>query len=396
MKKIRLAAVSIIGTRAATISAATCATICITVGSMLAATPARAQAAPSAAPAASAITSKIHGHAQDPLSMPVTDAKVEVTTDGKTALYTFPTDANGDYTGAGVKPGTYSVELVGPIKDKSGKPSEGIIDYQQNVKFTAGGDTQVDFDMTRAAYVSKLPPDVQKQIAATRKANASAQQENSKIKNVNKLITDAREARKAGNFDQAITLDTQATVAKPDVGLTWYELGDSDLGAKKYDDAATSYKKSLVVMATEKTPKPEVLAAANNNLGEALARSGKVNDAVTAYEAAAKADPTQAGKYYGNEAIVLFKTGQADGAAAAADKAIAADPTKPIPYYIKGWALVQHATVDPKTNKILLPPGCADAYHKFLDMQPTGPLADDARSILEQAGETVHSSYKKH
>jgi tetratricopeptide (TPR) repeat protein len=396
MKKIRLTAISMPGMTSATISAALCAAMCITVGSMLTATPVRAQAAPAAATGTSATTAKIHGHAQDPLSMPVADAKVEITTDGKTALYTFPTDANGDYTGAGIKPGTYSVELIGPTKDKSGKTTQGIIDYQRNIKFTAGSDTQVDFDMTRQDYISKLPPEVQKQIAETRKANASAQQENSKIKNVNKLLTDARTARKAGNFDQAIAMDTQATQAKPDVGLTWYELGDSDLAAKKYPEAATNYKKALEVMGTEKTPKPEVLAAANNNLGEALARSGNVKDAVAAYEAAAKADPTQAGKYYGNEAIVLFKTGQADGAAAAADKAIAADPTKPIPYYIKGWALVQHATVDPKTNKIQLPPGCADAYHKFLDMEPTGPLADDARSILEQAGETVHSSYKKH
>ncbi len=388
MRNIREAIVSI----SAVISAA----ICITIGGMAAATPAHAQSTAPAPAAASTTTAKIHGHAQDPLYQPVTDGKVEITTDGKTALYTFPTNATGDYTGADIKPGTYSVELVGPIKDKTGKMTDGIMDYQQNVKFTAGGDAQVDFDMSREAYVSKLPAEIQKQIAATRKANASAQQENGKIKNVNKLITDARAARTAKNFDQAIALDTQATQAKPDVGLTWYELGDSNLAAKKYDAAVTSYKKALEVMTTEKTPKPEVLAAANNNLGEALAKSGKVSDATAAYEAAAKADPTQAGKYYGNEAIVLFKTGQGDPAAAAADRAIAADPTKPIPYYIKGWALVQHATVDPKTNKIELPPGCADAYHKFLSMEPTGPLADDAKSILDQAGETVHSTYKKH
>ena len=249
--------------------------------------------------------------------------------------------------------------------------------------------------MTRQAYISKLSPDVQKQIAEVRKANAATQQENSQIKNVNKLIVDARTARKAGNFDQAISLDTQATQAKPDVGLTWYELGDSELAAKKYDDAATNYKKALTLLAAEKTPKPDVLAAADNNLGEALAKSGKVSDAVGAYEAAAKADPTQAGMYYTNEAIVLFKTGQGDAAGAAADKAIAADPSKAIAYYIKGWSLVQHASIDPKTNKIVLPQGCADAYQKFLSMQPTGPLAEDAQNILQQAGETVHSSYKK-
>src|SRR5665213_232046 len=62
MKNIRLAAVST--------SAVICAAVCITIGGMATATPARAQAAPSSAaanPAAAATTSKIHGHAQDPL-----------------------------------------------------------------------------------------------------------------------------------------------------------------------------------------------------------------------------------------------------------------------------------------------------------------------------------------
>ena len=400
MKKLGFAVFSRSAKMFAAISAvfnvAICATLIMIVGSFMSAQSAAAQATASPSPAAGATTASIHGHAQDPLDQPVVNTKVEITTDGKTALDTFMTDANGDYKGSGIKPGTYTVLLFGDIKGKDGKITQGIIDYQQNVKFTAGTDAQVDFDMTRQAYISKLPPDVQKQIAIVRKQNAATQQENSKIKNVNKLIVDARTARKAGNFDQAIALDTQATQAKPDVGLTWYELGDSELAAKKYPDAATNYKKALTLLAVEKAPKPDVIAAADNNLGEALAKSGDVNDAVTAYETAAKADPTQAGMYYTNEAIVLFKTGQGDAAGAAADKAIAADPNRAIAYYIKGWSLVQHATIDPKTNKIVLPAGCADAYHKFLSLAPTGPLAEDAQNILQQAGETIHSSYKKH
>ncbi len=399
MEKLRIVLSSRSAKMFAAISAVSCAAICaalfVIVGSVMPST-AWAQAAGSAAPAASATTASIHGHAQDPLSQPVANTAVEVTTDGKTPLYTFTTDANGDYKGSGIKPGTYTVLLYGDIKGKDGKMAKGDIDFQENVKLTAGTDTQVDFDMTRQAYISKLPPDVQKQIATVRKENEATEKQNSQIKNVNKLIVDARTARKAGNFDQAIALDTQATQAKPDVGLTWYELGDSQLAAKKYADAATNYKKALTLLAAEKAPKPDVIAAANNNLGEALAKSGNVNDAVAAYEAAAKADPTQAGMYYANEAIVLFKTGQGDAAGAAADKAIAADPNKAIAYYIKGWSLVQHASIDPKTNKIVLPPGCADAYQKFLSMSPTGPLAEDAQNILQQAGQTVHSSYKKH
>ncbi len=56
-------------------------------------------------------TAKIHGHVQDPANAPIANAKVILSTDGKTALFTFTTDQNGDYKGEGIKPGTYFVTL---------------------------------------------------------------------------------------------------------------------------------------------------------------------------------------------------------------------------------------------------------------------------------------------
>ncbi|HUZ03991.1 MAG TPA: hypothetical protein VMU62_01440, partial [Acidobacteriaceae bacterium] len=160
-------------------------------------------------------------------------------------------------------------------------------------------------------------------------------------------------------------------------------------------DAATSYKKALDLLQAGKNPNEELIASVDNDLGGVYANTGKADLALASYDAAVKAQPTNTAMFYGNEAAVLFKAGQGDAAGAAADKAIAADPTKATPYYIKGWSLVQKAGVDPKTQKIVLPPGCADAYRKFLELSPSGPLADDARSILAAAGETIHSSFKK-
>ncbi|MGC9292938.1 MAG: tetratricopeptide repeat protein [Acidobacteriaceae bacterium] len=351
-----------------------------------------------------ASTAKIHGNAQDPLNIPIANAKVLLSPGGGTIKYTFTTDANGDFKGEDIAPGTYTIVLQKAPENngkKAAAPSTtpgaipNVIDSQQSVKLTAGEDTQVNFDLSRKEYVDKLPPEQRKLLEETRKKNAEVNKENAQIKNLNSLITQARAARKAGNYDQAITLDQQATQLKPTEGLLWYELGDSYLGAKKYDDAVTNYKKALDILQAAAKPKPEIIASADNNMGEAYAKSGKNDLAVAAYDAAAKVDPTHTAMYYGNEAVVLYKAGQADAAGAAAEKAIAADPTKPVPYYIKGWSLVQKSTVDPKTQRIVLPPGCADAYQKFLELAPNGPLADDARSILASAGETIHSSYKK-
>ncbi|MGA7708625.1 MAG: carboxypeptidase-like regulatory domain-containing protein, partial [Acidobacteriaceae bacterium] len=112
MEKFRIVLSSRSAKMFAAISAVSCAAICaalfVIIGSLMPSA-AWAQAAASAPPAAGATTASIHGHAQDPLSQPVANTAVEVTTDGKTPLNTFTTDANGDYKGSGIKPGNYTI-----------------------------------------------------------------------------------------------------------------------------------------------------------------------------------------------------------------------------------------------------------------------------------------------
>ncbi len=67
--------------------------------------------------------------------------------------------------------------------------------------------------------------------------------------------------------------------------------------------------------------------------------------------------------------------GKLPEAGAAADKAIAADPKKADAYYIKGQSLIPGATVDAKTQKVVAPPGCVEAYQQYLELAPDGPHA---------------------
>jgi hypothetical protein len=78
--------------------------------------------------------------------------------------------------------------------------------------------------------------------------------------------------------------------------------------------------------------------------------------------------------------------GNSDAQLAAADQAIALDPARAANYYFKAQALVGKATMDPKTNKMILPPGCAEAYQKYLQMDPKGPYSADAKGVLAAAG----------
>ena len=316
----------------------------------------------------------------------------------KEAKYTFTTDTNGDYKGDGVAPGTYyftlfQVPVADPAKPDASKEAKAV-DQFTNVKIEAGQAATQDFDLSREEYVKKLPPEVQKQIADAKAKNAGIQKENLDVKKLNGMLADARTDITAKKFDDAATLMQQATTIKADSSVLWLELGVAQDGQKKYDDAVVSLKKAIDLDVASKKPNPEVQGAANNALGEAYAKTNKTPDATAAYEAAAKIEPANAAMYYGNETIILSQSGaKTEDVVAAADKAIAADPKKPVPYYLKGQALIAKATIDPKTQKIVPPPGTEEAYEKYLDLAPTGPMANDAKSVLQEIGTKQSTKY---
>jgi tetratricopeptide (TPR) repeat protein len=331
-------------------------------------------------------TGKVHGHVNDPLTVPIPDVQVKLSQNGQ-AKYTFTTDANGDYTGDNVAPGNYDFILY--------NKNNQTVDEFPNVKVTAGQSVQQDFDLSRPAYVAKMTPEQKKQLEETRKKNAGIEAENAKIKNLNADLKTARADNQAKNYAQAEQLMTRDTTAKPDASVLWVELGKAQAGQKKMDAAETSFKKAVDIETASKKPNPDIAAAAQNALGEIYATQGKVADSQAAYEAAVKADPKNTAMYYGNEAIMMDRVGNVDATVAAADKAIAANPNNPIPYYLKGKALINKASVDPKTQKIVAPEGTAEAYEKYLALAPNGPFSNDAKAILAQLGTKQKTSYRK-
>jgi len=358
-------------------------------------------------------TASIHGHVTNPAGAAVNKGEVKLTQDRsadekqRKYAYTFELDASGDYKGAGITPGNYVV-----IVFQDGRS----VDYQDNINLSANDDKVLNFDMSRKEYIDKMTPEEKKQLEEYKKKNTEVNAANQKIANLNTLLTQARADTKAGNFDAAATAMQQATAQKPDEAILWVALGDAQLGqadsaaktvraagkspssdpdvSQKYNDAAASYKKAIDANAASKKPNVETAAAAYNQLGQAYAKAGDGKDASDAYEAAAKADPTKGGMYYFNEAATLYNAGKLDEAGAAADKAIAADPNRADAYYIKAQALIPKATVDPKTQKIVAPPGCVEAYQKYLELAPDGPRAEEVKGILTGIGAEVKSSYK--
>jgi len=207
-------------------------------------------------------------------------------------------------------------------------------------------------------------------------------------------ITAKADEIKTAKYTEIESLMLKDSAAKPDASILWAQLGQAQVGLKKYDDAETTYKKVLELESASKKPNAGVQGLAESGLGEIYARTGKVPEANAAYDAAAKANPTQAGFYLKNETVIFFQMNNGDAQVAAAEEAIAVDPTQPLLYYLKGQGLVQKATVDAKTQRIVLPPGCAEAYQKYLELAPTGQFAAEVKGILDQAGSKVTSTYK--
>jgi hypothetical protein len=335
-------------------------------------------------------TGKIHGHVTDPTGVPKGGGTVGLSTDGgHTFKYTFPVSASGDYTGDNVAPGTYAVILRLPET-----PEGKFVDMIENVKIVDAQDTAQDIDMSRQAYLDKMTPEQKKQVEEFKKKNAEVMKGNQVIKNLNADLAEARQDNKDKKYAEAETLMLKDTGLKPDGELLWYELGIAQLGGKKFDDAATSLKKASELATAAKKPNPELIAGAHSALAEVYARSNKPADAATEYDTAAKLNPPKAGFYLANEAVVFQNVGNADAQAAAADKAIAADPKNPIPYYLKGQALAGKITVDTKTGAYIVPPGCAEAYQKYLELAPNGTYAAEVNAVLTETKTKVENKYK--
>jgi tetratricopeptide (TPR) repeat protein len=369
------------------------------------------------APANVAPTGKIHGHITNPTGAAQANGTVSLNKDTK-EVASFPVDANGDYTGS-APPGTYTLVYRTP-----GLTPDKETDKIDNVKIVVGQDTVADDDMSRKEYIDSLPEETRKNLEEMKKHNAEAMKANAVIKVLNadlktamadihdadgakaaavqqlgtsaaKADVDAKENQiKSEKYSDVVTLMTKDTGLRPTESVLWAYLGQGDLGLKKYEDAETAFKKALELDAASKKPRPEIQGLAQSGLGEIYARTGKVADAAAAYDAAVKIDPTKAGFYYKNEAVIYSQVGNSDGQVAAADKAIAANPNDALPYYLKGQALVTKATVDPKTQRIVLPEGCGEAYQKYLELDPTGPYSADVKGILDSAGQKINSSYK--
>jgi len=347
----------------------------------------------------------VKGTCKDAQGNPIADGIVVWTNMDNGQKYTLKTNKKGEFFSLGLTPGSYVVTLYKNADEmKAGKEMDHVKGFKVNLD-----ENTLDFDVKKeiesAAKGQGLSPEQLKQM---QEQQAKAAKETTTVKSLNEKLNAAKTAADAGDFDTAIASLNEATQVDATRDLLWFKLGDYyRLSVTKQTDPAEKQKRlasavedyqkaiDLKKSATnDKDPNAaKNLAAYYNNLAEAYAKSNKVDDAVKTYELAAQADPTNAAQYYFNTGAVLTNAGKVDDALAAFNKVIAADPNRADAYYWKGVNMIGKATL--QGDKMVAPPGTAEAFQKYLELQPTGTYADAAKQMLTSIGSSVETTYGK-
>jgi tetratricopeptide (TPR) repeat protein len=317
--------------------------------------------------------------------------------------YNLKTNKKGEYFSLGLSPGKYLVTLYKTQDDlKANKEMDHVKGFQVQLDENTL-DLDVKKEVEDAAKGQGLSPEQLKQM---QEQQAKQQKENSTVKSLNEKLNAAKTAADAGDFDTAIASMTEASQVDGTRDLVWFKLGDYDrLSAAKQTDSAEkqkrlgaaveAYQKAIDLkkaVTNDKDPNAAAnLAAYYNNLAEAYAKSNKTDDSVKTYELAAQSDPSHAAQYYFNTGAVLTNAGKVDDALAAFNKVIAADPNRADAFYWKGVNMIGKATL--QGDKMIAPPGTAEAFQKYLELQPTGTYADAAKQMLATIGGSVETSF---
>ena len=346
----------------------------------------------------------VKGVCKDAQGAPIVDAVVVWANIDNGQKYTLKTNKKGEYFSLGLSPGKYNVLVYKSADDlKAGaKEIDSVRGFQVQLD-----ENTLDFDLKKEqenqAKGIGLTPE---QLKAQQEQQAKQQKEQNTVKSLNEKLNTAKTAADAGDYDTAIAAMTDATQMDATRDLIWFKLGDYyRLSApkqtdpaekqKRLDSAVDSYQKAVDLkkaITNDKDPNAaKNLAAYYNNLAEAYAKAGKIDDAVKTYDLSAQTDPSSAAQAYFNTGAVLTNAGKADAALAAFDKCIAADPTRAEAYYQRGVNLLGKATI--QGDKTVPAPGTVEAFQKYLELAPTGPNAQNAKDLLASIGATVETSF---
>jgi tetratricopeptide (TPR) repeat protein len=324
--------------------------------------------------------------------------------------YQVKSDKKGHWLYTGLPFGTYDITC-----SVDGK----VVDGMKGVKSKYGDSTTVDFDAGKAKQAQaaaaqanttgQLSNDQARGMSKEQKEKYEAElKKNAETIKKNKALNDsynaAQDALKAAQaepdkaqktakyqaavdaFNKAKDVDPAQVAIWDSLGESYTGLGDAQTGDernKSYDLAIEAYKKGLELKPGD--------AGVYNQMGNLYGKQKKIPEATEALNKAAQLDPTMAAKAFYNMGANLVNTGQPDKATEFFKKATDADPNYAEAWYQFGSLQMMQGKVDPKTGAQTYPPETTTALKKYMELQPTGPHAQEAEAMLQAVGEKVET-----
>ncbi len=346
------------------------------------------------APAAYAQGGTLSGTVLDLTGKPYPDVTLSIKSVETNKETDVVTDAKGHYAAPGLAGGTYNVDLKAKDKDQ-----KDMLLYQTGLKLTAGTSPVFDINLKELQEQGKLAA-----VDAERKRQEAEQQFQSlkvhydagiaaieqmkaaqtKLAQIPKDQKDQQDPVKDQITQAGGTAVTELSAAlalekaeDPNRSIVLSRLGEAYESMNKWQEAADTYQKAIAL-------KPD--AAANyNNLGNDLAKLGKVDDARAAYQKYVDLNPTDAALAWRNFGTVLYNSNRMKESIEPLQKATTLDPKNATAWLLLGIALVNTMEFKTEGDKItpVMQPGTVEAYQHAIDLDPNGPIGAQAKQGLD-------------
>ena len=304
------------------------------------------------------------------------------------------TDAEGKFNIRNLRPGVYTLTITTfpPPNDKQPPVPMG------QLKVSSGEETKAP-DMNFKDIMAKAGTEAQEKVKKQdeekqkfegMKAHYSAgaallDQERKAKDDLTKAAPDQRDALKQNVKDLSDKAAAEFQAAQkaasekdPNQHLLWAKLGESYDIAGRNEEAAQAYQQAVAA-------KPDD-PGYYNNLGNVLARAGKIDEARAAYTKSAELDPTKAATAWRNFGISLYNANRGGDAIEPLQKSAELDPKNAQTWYLLGACLIYKMTVKKVGDKDVpeFAPGTIEAYQKAVELDPNGPFGQQAKEGLAQ------------